>query len=378
MLSLRRTVGHAASILTIVAACIAGMPSSALAAAELTVSPTIMQLEAAAGDELTEEITASAGADQAIVVELSHADFGFTGRDYQIVLVRDDAQDTTAFSTRGWFSLPRKRYRIPAGTSKVLPLSIKVPRNTPGGTYLGAALLRVVPPKTESQGSQVQAVPETGPLLFIAVDGGAPPKPKISKFELPSIVTRGPIRPKIIIDNRGDEFFTFEGKLTLSGPGKDATAIVSRQFVVPDEPRDLRSSADGKGRDGDVTLGSRQLGFGRYEVKTRLRIEPTGRTLVATRTVWVVPMWVRIVLVLVALVLITCIALLVRWFLQRRREHDGIPLHDDSLEDDSLDDESLDDESLGEVSLDEDSLHEDSLDEDSLDEDSSEVDPRVR
>ena len=40
-----------------------------------------MELDAKAGETLTEEITASAGADQAIVVELSHADFGFTGSD---------------------------------------------------------------------------------------------------------------------------------------------------------------------------------------------------------------------------------------------------------------------------------------------------------
>ncbi len=361
-----RAAGLLACCLTL---CAVAAPS-AHADAELTVSPLIMELEAEAGDVLTETITATASGDEPITVELVHADFGFSGAEYGIVLIRDDAPETTAFSTRDWFSLPQERYRIPAGSSRDLPLRIEVPKNTPGGTYLGAALLRVVPPAITGGGSQVQAVPETGPLLFIAVEGGEPPKAAMKRFDVPGLLTKGPINPKLAIENRGDEFFTFEGTVVLSGPGKDETIKVGRQFVVPGEPRTIRTSADEKGKAGALGLGSKNLKMGRYEVTARLRVEPVGTTLVATRTVWIVPMWVRIAAAVTLLVLLACTLYLARWMSHRRKlrrlEHEGLaaaaadrPVH-------------AVDADTNEESEDTDDIDEDLTDEDSWDADDAE------
>lgn len=317
----------------------------------------------------------TASGDEPITVELVHADFGF-GDDYQVVLINDDAPETTAFSTRNWFSLRKPRYRIPAGATRDLPLRISVPDNTPGGTYLGAALLRVVPPDDVTGASQIQAVAQIGPLVFIAVEGGDPPKPKIDEFSVDRRTTSGPIMPDIVIGNDGDEFFTVEGTVKLTGPGKDSAAVIRRQYVVPDEPRSLQASAaGGAGDSGPIKLGSSKLGFGKYTVTTRLRVEPTGTTLVAHRTVWVIPIWTRLLglgLLVVALILV---ALIVRRVVARDASpevHPIISSDRDSFDDDSLDDEPFDEDELGEASRDEDLLEEDLLDEDSrdIDEDS--------
>ncbi|MCW2926766.1 MAG: hypothetical protein JWM86_734 [Thermoleophilia bacterium] len=302
----------------LVAASACAFAPSAPAKAELTISPPIIERTADAGDDFIEQISAGAGADQDIVVELVHADFGFDDASYDIRLINDDAAETTAFSTRNWFSLPKRTYRIKAGTTMSLPLRIKVPRNTPGGTYLGAALLRVQPGKA-AEGSQVQAVPQSGPLLFIKVSGGDPPKARLARFDVPRYVSGGPITPKLRVENTGDDFFRYEGTVKLSGPGKDRTLKIARQYVVPGQPRDVRTTADKKRRQGELRLGSDGLGFGRYEVTTRLRVEPTGKTLVASRTFWVIPTWVRIVAVAIAIVFAASLALLVRWWLERRR-----------------------------------------------------------
>lgn len=319
MLSVRRVLPVACAIACVAVPSLAFAPV-AQAKAELTVSPTILQLDADAGEQLTQPITVAAGEDEPITVELVHADFGFDDSSYQVTLIRDDAPETTSFSTRGWFSLPRKQYLIPAGRSLQLPLSIRVPKNTPGGTYLGAALIRVVPSAAKPGASQVQAVPETGPLVFISVQGGDPPKPAIRKFAVPGWVKRGPLRPDIVVENRGDEFFTYEGTVELRGPGRDSKVEVSRQFVVPGQPRRVTTSADDKGRAGQPVLGrKRDLKFGRYEIVTRLRIEPTGRTLVSRRSVWVIPTWVWVIGILLALVFATSAALVARWVIERRR-----------------------------------------------------------
>lgn len=317
-----------------------------------------------AGETVNETITVSATGDEAIVVELVHADFGF-GEDYAPVLIRDDAPETTAFSTRGWFSTSKERYRVAAGRSVDVPLRIDVPENTPGGTFLGAALIRIVPPDPTGGGSQVQAVPETGPLVFIAVEGGDPPKAGMRSFRLPSLVTSGPLRPRLVVENRGDEFFTYEGTVRLSGPGKDDEVKIERQFVVPGEPRDVVTNADDK---GSIVLGSKALAMGRYEVTSRLRIEPVGTTLVSTRTVWVIPTWARVAAVVLLLVLLACLTLLGRWFIARRRdaevdpEDDADEASDDVVEDDEVGDELGDDE-VG------DELVDDELDDEDLEDD---------
>jgi hypothetical protein len=314
--------------------------------AELTVSPLIMDLEAAAGDVLTEPITVSASGDEAITVELVHADFGF-GDDYGVVLIRDDAPETTAFSTRGWFSLPKDRYRIPAGQTRQLPLRIEVPENTPGGTYLGAALIRVMPNQDSSNGSQVQAVPEAGSLLFIAVEGGDPPSPRIQSFDVPRIVSSGPIRPKVVVTNDGDEYFALEGTLKLSDAGKRGTFDVRRQYVVPGEPREISDDDSGNSEAKPPSLGSSKLGIGRHEVTARLRIDPTGKTIVATRTVWVIPTWLRVLAAVAALLLFFGIVLLARRIMNRDSDDPTSPAVDPALaEADAIDEDAAIEEDL--------------------------------
>lgn len=354
---------------------LAAFAPPAAADAKLQVSPTIMELDAEAGASLVEFITVTA-VDDALVVELVHADFGFSDSSYDVTLIRDDAPETTAFSTREWFSLPKAQYRIPAGTSKQLPLTIKVPKNTPAGTYLGAALIRVVPPASAPGASQVQAVPEAGPLLFVAVAGGDPPKPALKEFDVPGIVGKGPIRPKIVVENQGDAFFNYEGTIQLRGPGKDDTVEVSRQFVVPGQPRRLRTSADKRGDTGRPELGTKDLRFGRYEVRTRLRIEPTGKTLVSSRTVWVIPTWAWLVGTAILLVLLGAIGLLVRWFVERRRlapflaEEQTRLRREQAAAQSSADDDDEDELSFGEDSDQAESPDEAFEDDDLLDEDS--------
>lgn len=345
-------------------------PNAAVAASELTVSPTIVRLDARAGETLDQTIAVSATGDEGITVEFEHVDFGFDDASYQTRVIRDDAPETTSFSTRGWFSVPKDRYVVKAGSTVKIPLTIEVPENTPGGVHLGGGFVRVVPTAVAS--GQVQTVAETGPLYFINVAGGDPPRPKITKFELDGLMTEGPIEPLLVVSNSGDDFFTFEGEVTLSGAAKD-TVLIKRQYVVPEQPRRVRGPATKTGAGDRLLLGERDLGYGRYEVRAKLRVDPTGTTLTSTRTVWIVPIWARVLAAVLLVVFIAVVALLARWLWARSRrvamppdplldDHDEVSdeprrgfagardpdVHDleDDLDDDDddLDDDDLDDE----------------------------------
>ncbi|MCW2922603.1 MAG: hypothetical protein JWM98_7 [Thermoleophilia bacterium] len=292
--------------------------TDSFALAKLTVSPLTADLEADAGETVTQPVQVTASGDEPIVVQFSHVDFGFDTSSYDVSLVRDDAKETTAFSTRDWFRTPKRTYAIPAGQTVTVPVRITVPSNTPGGTYTGGALARIVPPAS-SGATQVQAVAETGPLLFIRVAGGTPPKPKVDRFEVPGHVSHGPVVPKLRVRNDGDDFFTYEGTVRLTGPGRDDTVDVARQYVLPGQPRDVTPKPGTHGASSRLQLGRHDLKFGHYTVTSRLRIEPTGTTLVSTRQFWVVPTWVRVAGALLLAVLVALAVLLVRWVRMRGR-----------------------------------------------------------
>ena len=286
-------------------------------APKMQVSPTILEIDAKAGETVTRPITVTAVGPTPFGVTFVHADFGFEDSSYHLTLIEDKAPETTAFSTRDWFSIPKPFYRVLGGKTVTVPLRIKIPDNTPGGTYLGAALLQMMAPDNV-EGSQVRTVPRTGPLVFVSVDGGDPPKPKIAKFKLPRIIGTGPISPDIVITNQGDEWFAFDGTVKLKRDGKDESVTIRRQFVVPGQPRALRISPDDRGAGGKPKLGTKNMGFGRHKVTLRLRIDPTGTTITTSRTVWVIPTWVRVLALLLVTLAAAGIVLLVRRLRGRR------------------------------------------------------------
>jgi hypothetical protein len=164
------------------------------------------------------------------------------------------------------------------------------------------------------------------------------------------------------VTNDGDEYFALEGTLKLSEAGKRGTFDVRRQYVVPGEPRELSDDDSGSGEAKRPSLGSSKLGVGRHEITARLRIDPTGKTLVATRTVWVIPTWLRVLVALGAVLLVIGVVLLVRRIMDRRAADPTLnsvdPARPEVGHETGLDDE-LDDESLDpDTGHDEDSLDE--------------------
>lgn len=291
------------------------------AGTSLSVTP-ILTLEASAGDRIEQDLPVCVGGPIDGVVQLEHVDFGFKGADYERVMIPDDAKETTAFSTRNWFSTPRDRYRIRKNTPSTIPLTITVPDNTPGGTYLGIELMSLLPADAPT-GTGAQAVVQTGPVIFITVAGGDPPKARIKRFEVPGLVSGGPITPKIQVEDVGDGWFAMLGEITRRGRGRDSTIEIGRQYVVPGIPRTLVRRKPGADPEHDeISLGPKHLSIGKHTVELRLRLEPTNTTLVARRTVWVIPTWLRIAGVVAALAVIGLLALLVagiaRWWRYRR------------------------------------------------------------
>ena len=304
-----------------VAAIALVLPASASAEAKLGISPLKVQMSGAAGSTQTTTISLSAEGDEDLSIRFAHLDFGLSDN-YSVVLISDAAKETTSFSTRRWFSVPRTTFRIPAGTTVNVPLKVRIPPNTPGGTYLGIASF--VSSAASSSAGQIRTSVAAGTELFIAVDGGSPPKPRISKLDVPRVVSDGPIRPRLTVTNDGDEYFALEGTARIDGAKRGGSSI-GEQYVLPHQPRVIQTSSTkdtvADRRRAALVVGTSSLGIGRHELVVRLRISPTNATVVARRTFWVVPAWAWALGSLLVLALVGGIVTGTLWLVRRRRRN---------------------------------------------------------
>lgn len=288
-----------------------------MAAQTLRFSPVLLEASAAAGETIEQSFTVTA-VDAGFTVVPVHADFGFDDASYTPQLIEDDAEQTTSFSTRGWFHFDRARYVVPPHGSATISMKITVPANTPGGTYLGAALAQMVPDDAQPGSGSVAVSQRGGPLVFLRVAGGSPPRARVRQFGLPRIALGGPITPSITVENVGDEYFTYTGTVTLRGHGMHDSVQLPRKFVVPGTPRRVLARGRGDGEDVTPRLGRGRLWPGRYELVSRLRIEPTGATIITTRHVWVIPVWTWLAAGAVLFALLSGGG----WLVRRRRGRD--------------------------------------------------------
>ena len=317
---------------------IAATPSADAGAQSVGVSPLFVDVTLKPGESRTIPIRLTAGDDSDVTVTFQHADFGFRSEAYDVQLIEDDAEDTVRFSTRGWFSTPRTSYEIQANQTMVVPLTIEVPRDARPGTHLGAALFTAVPAtKATGRSSTVSALPRTGPLVFVGVTGGAAARPRIDDIGVSFLQAHGPIRPAVTLGNDGSIHYSVTGTISIRGRGITRTTSIPQRFVMPDEPRTLT------GEDGQpLSLGTHALPPGRYVVTARLTATPDNVRLTDSATVWIIPWWLRMVIV-VLVVLVSGVIALAWKSVSDRRLLATWGAADDDVESE-LDDEDSDDD----------------------------------
>lgn len=365
---------HRFAFVAATALVLAALPATAPAAtpgtpagAQLTISPTLIELRMRPGESARRELTVSASGSQGIQLTYEHADFGFDRETYAPTFIEDEAEQTTSFSTRGWFEVSHTRLALRAGASRKVTLTVNVPENATPGTHLGAAFFQTVAPKARPGATQVRTSIRTGPLVLIAVEGGTRPRPKLRRFDAPRLRPRGPVRPvRVTVDNEGTSYFRAQTTLTLDGPLLDEP-VRSRSkplVVIPDQPRDLVGGDASK-----AALGSRtSLPPGRYTLELRVRVEPGSTVLVKRRSIWIIPPWLW-GLAAFGLAMLGAGAFLGFRHLRHRwaARHDALPVEDAAHED--LDGEAVDDDELDHHELDHDALDDLDLNDDDLNDD---------
>lgn len=261
----------------------------------IQVAPLIIDVSLKPGQAVVKEITLH-GIGGDVSASFQHADFSFRKGTYERIFTEDSSKKIGKFTTRGWFSTPKPKYSIAEGRAVVVPVTIHAPADADPGTHLGAAFFRTVASTKTSGATKIVTSARTGPLVFVHVTGGGGGKPKLDEFGASRLITKGPIKPTLSLDNTGSAHYSVKGTIKLSGRGISKTIKVPKKFIMPGLPRTMKNQ-----NESAFKFPQKKLPIGIYSLKLNLKVMPGGKTITASQHIFVLPWWLRFVVIIPAI-----------------------------------------------------------------------------
>lgn len=210
------------------------------------------------------------------------------------------------------FMAPLESFTLKAGSSKTLNVTISVPKTAQAGGYFGAVRLE---PTSPDGGGQVNMSVNVAPLILLSVPGKVVDKLDLTSFK---VEQNGMSKPYYQNGKDMSVAFRFENKGNVQeGPfgqiavKKGNKVIYSTQFnnkvqrdqILPDGARKW-----------DVPL--KDIGsFGHYTVTATFSYGVSNQTIQVSKSFWVVPM--KVVLLIIAGVIALIVVILGFWLFLR-------------------------------------------------------------
>lgn len=204
------------------------------------------------------------------------------------------------------------------GEQKNVILALEVPPKTPPGAYFGIIRYKAVPASAAAAApGQVALTASVGTIVLITVPGNLRQQVQLSAVHVyrggheGSIFFTKPNKVGVEIKNFGNGFIKPFGTVEIQNTfGK---GIGSFQF---NNPKQLGNILPGSGR---IYLNDIKAikSPGRYKITANVSYGSGSQVLSVTKTVWYIPLWLAVIILLV---LLTLIFLLYRAYNRYRRE----------------------------------------------------------
>ena len=271
-------------------------PEKALAQARmpLVVAPARQNVAIDAGNTENMQIKFFNESINTISGNLKAVDFIVTGNDGSPILLEDQTND--------WIKLPYAKASIPSGDVLKVNFKVEIPSDAkPGGRY--AAIIFEQTGKlnqTTSNESASLVSPRIVSLVNIRVNGPVTENAFVNIFKLPKFMEFGKIPVYFEVTNKGGYHITPHGQLTLTDwMGKEVEMkIIDEKNIFPDAKRTYSEK-----------LGQTWM-FGKYKVDLTLGYGETGKTLLASSYIWVIPVTVIVIIVFSLIIMFLVIYLI--------------------------------------------------------------------
>lgn len=263
-------------VLLIIGVCLLIIPTgiSAQSRIPLVVAPARQTVALDAGTSEMLQIKFFNESISPISGNLKVVDFIVTGKDGAPILLEDQPND--------WIKLPFNRAAIPAGEVLKINFKVEVPKDSIAGGRYAAIMFEQVGQfnenSTENESASAVSSRIVG-LVSIRVNGPIVESSFINIFKTPKFLEFGKIPVYFEIMNKGGYHINPTGQVTLTnwmGKEIERTTIEDKN-IFPNAKRTYENK-----------IGSTWM-FGKYKVDLTASYGETGKVLLATNYVWVIP-----------------------------------------------------------------------------------------
>lgn len=314
-------------LLTLVMVLMLGCLLVPLAGDAVTVSPPIIELDAARGDVIDQIIKVRNESNAATTYYLSAERFIASGEAGAPEFVGEDIDLPT------WISFPFENISVPAGETIEVPFKIVVPNYASPGGHYAAIFLSTVPPSAAAGGSQVAIASRIGTLILVRIAGEIKEDALMTEFK-----TTGdsydslPVDFSIRIENKGNIHVKPMGEILIknmmgSVAGKIAVNSAGGN-ILPEQIRKFESSwvknPNAVGATsflGKYRQEKENYAFGKYSAELALSYGTAGKRLIAQTAFWVIPWHVIAVKLIFVIILVVVLYFLIKkynaWLLKK-------------------------------------------------------------
>lgn len=303
----RAAVLSLALILAVTAVGLAQQPSQDPASG-LQISPTRSELTIEPGESGLVEMSVKNITAGEIIAEAIINDFEADNDTGSPKLITDSSEPT-ANSIQN-FTPDIKDIRLKPDETKRLKINLNVPKDQPAGGYFGVIRFKAFPISNVTNDAEqaVSLTASVGHIVLVEVPGAITERITLlslraEKNSKPgSIFSGAPEKMGLEVKNNGNGFAKPFGTVAI----KDFSGNeVYRYELNSTQPRgNILPNSTRIFRDDIKNIGS---GLGRYTAMANVSYGSGGEVLIAESTFWIIPLWLRIIAVIVLAVLLYAI-----------------------------------------------------------------------
>lgn len=271
---------------------------SAQSTSGISAIPPRLEITAQPGKTTSKEIKIRNESNVERILSTSVKDFIVTDDKGTPIQLDSNASQNNRWAASSWIQISETKFKLKAGETKSLILTVIVPDNAlPGGHY--AMVLHS--PKNETVLTQTGSAVETnvGTLVYVTVPGNIKQNAQVKDFSAPKFLEFGPVNFTSSISNLSDIHITPDGIIAITNwfGGNTANLALEKTNIFPNTSRIFTNTLDKKWL------------FGRYKAQIQAGYGTAGGSLASTVFFWIIP-WRLIILILVFVALIIALIIL--------------------------------------------------------------------
>lgn len=261
----------------------------------LEIAPPVIYLTANPGQTITTQIFLRDISSGDLIVTGQTNDFVASGEDgTPKVILNDDSNNP--YSLKSWVVPPASLNLVPHEI-KTMNITVNVPANASPGGHYGVIRFTATPPSLKDTGVSLSA--SLGSLVLLTVNGNIRHDLVLKDFSVShggttgTLFESGPVSFTERLQNTGNVHEQPSGEISVTNMFNKPVGSVGINHppknILPSSTRKFEQALDSS------VIGNKKL-FGRY--KASLKITYDKKTLTATKTFWVIPYRLIIILAL--------------------------------------------------------------------------------